>query len=395
MKIFRRVVWLVLAMLVAAVVWPQIGAARKPDVDARAALVMDAGDGKVLYSRSAKKRMAIASLTKLMTALLVLEQAPLKERIAAAEYTPQPAETRLGLLSGEVLSVEDLLYALLLASANDAAVTLAEGLEGSTPAFVREMNRRARELDLKGTRFSNPIGLDDKNNYSTASDMARLTRRLLRNRDFRRIVRSHSRTIVFDSKVRTVQNRNSLVVKEKFINGVKTGSTSKAGFSLVGSATKRGVSLITVLLGAPSEAARDAGTYKLLGYGFGMYESVRPVRLGVTYGDVDVKFRDTEVKFVAARGLKLTKRKGQRVILQKDVPANVEETRRGMKVGKLTALVDGERAASVNLIAARTVSKAGIIQRGFYYLMQPWSLILLISASLASGLAIRKVGRRR
>ncbi len=388
-------VLLLLAVLVTAIaIGSQSAHARPPDVNARAALVVDVADGKILYAKSANRKLSIASLTKLMTALLVFEQVPLEERISAAPYSPQPAESKIGLRTGESMSVRDLLYGLLLASANDAAMTFAQRLSGSTESFVREMNRRSRQLGLKNTRFANPIGLDDVDNYSSANDLARLTRKLMKIRSFRQIVRSTTKTIRSGDRVRKLVNRNRLVAQYKFVNGVKTGRTSKSGFSLIGSGTKKGVNLVTVILGANSEASRDAGTLALFEYGFSRYRTVKAVRKGRQYGDVDVRFRGTKVGLKAARNLSVQARRDQEVRVVSKFPKKVAETNRGKGIGTVKVIVDGETVADTDLAASRTVERASTVQKAVYYLLKPLSIILLI-AVMAAGWILYRVLRHR
>ena len=163
-----------MAAAIVAAVLPDAtaAAAPAPPIQAPAAIVIDASDGHVLYARGPDQRRAIASTTKLMTALLVLERARPGEVFTAPDYDAAPAESRIDLAAGERMTVSDLLEALLLESANDAAVTLADGVSGSTGRFVAAMNRRAQALGLADTRYANPIGLDDPDGYSTAGDLA-------------------------------------------------------------------------------------------------------------------------------------------------------------------------------------------------------------------------------
>ncbi len=231
---------------------------------AKAAIVMEATTGDVLLAQDAYQRRHIASTTKLMRVLVALERDDLDDVFSAADYDPGPAESQIGLRSGERMSVRDLLRAALLPSANDAAATLAIGTVGSTPDFVREMNRRAQALGLSNTHFANPIGLDDPENYSTAKDLARLAIRLRRYEFFRRTVDLENATLRSGAMDRTVPNRNRLVGRIDAVNGVKTGYTRRAGNVLVGSATRDGVTVISVVLGAPSERARDSDSLTLL-----------------------------------------------------------------------------------------------------------------------------------
>ena len=188
MKLGRRT--LAVAAVIAAVAAAPAGAAEAPPAvpGARAAIVIDARDGTVMFAKHPDAERAIASTTKLMTALLALEQARPSDVFTAPAYNAMPAESRINLREGEQMTVHDLLEALLLESANDAAETLAEGVSGSREAFVEEMNARAADLGLEHTSYANPIGLDEAGNYSSARDLANLARVLLRRPRFARIV---------------------------------------------------------------------------------------------------------------------------------------------------------------------------------------------------------------
>ena len=211
-----------------------------------------------------------------MTALLTLEEARPSEVFTAAGYQPDPVESQIGLRPGERMAVRDLLVALLLESANDAAVTLAEGIAGDTRAFVDEMNERADRLGLDDTSYANPIGFDDPGNYSTASDLALLARRLMETPRFRDMVEEPALDLGSGEVPRTVENRNELV-GDPLVDGIKTGHTLGAGYVLVGSAAEGGNRVISVVLGAPSEAARD-GESELLSTGSTSFRTgvVRP-----------------------------------------------------------------------------------------------------------------------
>ena len=230
-----------------------------PQVPATGWTLVDAGDRDRLAAAEPDESRSMASTTKLMTAYLALRELPLDERLVAPPYDPLPGESLLGLAPGERISVRDLLYGLLMASGNDAAVTLAEGVSGSVPAFVEEMNDAARRLGLSETSYANPIGLDEPGNYSSPHDLVELTLKLRRSRVFRRIVDTARATLRTGAHPRTVVNRNHLVGTVPWVNGVKTGYTPQAGDVLVASGTRKGITLVSVVMGAPTEAARDDG----------------------------------------------------------------------------------------------------------------------------------------
>ena len=274
-----RLLAVALAALAAlAIGLPAAAAAqRPPDVsNAAAAIVVDGRNGEVMFAKRPDERHAIASATKLMTALLALERARPREVFTAPEYNALPAESRINLRTGERMTVHDLLEALLLESANDAAATIAENLSGTREAFVAEMNVRAEELGLENTSYANPIGLDDPANYSTARDLATLTRLLLERPRFARVVDMPVAELDSGSMPRVIDNRNTLVASTPWVTGVKTGHTTNAGYVLVGSAKGRGgAKVISVVLGEPSEPARDADTLELLAWGLKQFKRVQ------------------------------------------------------------------------------------------------------------------------
>lgn len=325
-----------------------------PPLSARAWYLVDARDGTPLAGQDAGTAAAIASTTKLMTAYVALQELPLGEGVVAAPYDPLPAESLLGLEAGERISARDLLYGLLLPSGNDAAVTLAEGVAGSVPAFVGEMNTAASRLGLRGTSYANPIGLDEAGNYSTPRDLATLTMRLRRQRVFRRIVDTPQTTLQTGAHPRTIVNHNDLVLKVPWINGVKTGYTLEAGYVLIGSGTRKGVTLLSVVLGAPSIAARDEDTLSLLRYGFSLYLRRTPVESGETLAAPAVSGRDETLPLVAARSVRVSARRGQSIRVAVEAPDEVEgPIPRGRRLGTGVVSLDGEVVEHVPLLSKR------------------------------------------
>jgi serine-type D-Ala-D-Ala carboxypeptidase (penicillin-binding protein 5/6) len=325
-----------------------------PRVPAAAWTLVDAGDGDRLAAANPDDSRAMASTTKLMTAYLALRELSLDQRLVAPLYDPLPGESLLGLTPGERVSVRDLLYGLLMASGNDAAVTLADGVSGSVPAFVEKMNDAARGLGLNETSYANPIGLDDPGNYSSPRDLVRLALDLRRNRLFRGIVDTARTTLESGTHPRTVVNRNDLVATVPWVNGVKTGYTPQAGDVLVASGTRKGITLISAVMGAPTEAARDNATMSLLRYGFSLYHPTTAVERGERVGAVPVANADARLALIAARRVSATVRRGQRVEVDPQVPSNVSApVARGDRIGTALVTVDGERLAKVAVLASR------------------------------------------
>ncbi|MBA3263706.1 MAG: D-alanyl-D-alanine carboxypeptidase [Thermoleophilaceae bacterium] len=361
----RRAATLLLAL--GAVAAPaQAQAADRPPAlpGAKAAIVIDGRDGEVMYAKRAGSRREIASTTKLMTALLTLERTRPRQVFRAADYDAAPVESQIGLRPGERMRVSDLFEALMLESANDAAETLAEGIAGSRAGFVAEMNTRAAQLGLDDTSYANPIGLDDPSNYSTARDLAALTFALMQRPRFARVVDMPVAQLESGSRPRVLDNRNTLIAAYPFVNGVKTGHTSQAGYVLIGSARGRsGGRVISVVLGEPSEAARDTDTVALLRWGLSRFHRVRVLDPSRPLARTDIRYRDERAALVPQRGIVLTLRDAQRVRRVVDAPDEVSgPLPAGQGVGSVTVFVDGERVRRLPLVTAADVPGAGTLR---------------------------------
>jgi serine-type D-Ala-D-Ala carboxypeptidase (penicillin-binding protein 5/6) len=384
-----------LAVLLAAA--PAAAAERPPKVgSAAAALVVDGRNGEVMFARNVDSRRSIASTTKLMTALLALERARPREVFTAPPYNALPPESRINLRAGERMTVGDLLEALLLESANDAAVTLAEGISGSREAFVAEMNERAAELGLDDTRYANPIGLDHPANYSTARDLAALSLRLMRRPRFRRIVDMAEAELESGERRRVVDNRNGLVARYPWVTGIKTGHTILAGDVLVGSASGRsGARVISVVLGEPSEQARDADTVALLKWGLGRFHRVRAVDPGRPLARADIEYRDERAVLVPRRPAVVLVRDGERVRPRVRAPDELEgPIPAGRRVGSVTVLVDGSPVRRIPLVTAADVPGAGTLRVLTSIVGVPLTLLAALAILLAAVLVAIRIRLR-
>ncbi|MBA3301042.1 MAG: D-alanyl-D-alanine carboxypeptidase [Thermoleophilaceae bacterium] len=373
--------------------------AAEPSVRAPSAIVIDAADGEVLYEKNADDRRQIASTTKLMTALLTIERAKRDDVFTAAPYAAGAAESKINLRRGERMAVRDLTTALMLESANDAAATLAEGISGSRERFVRDMNARATELGLADTSFSNPIGFDDARNYSTATDLAALSRRLLADRALARTVDLPRAELRSGARRRVVANRNDLIARYDFVDGVKTGHTRRAGYLLVGAAEGRGAKVVSVVMGEPSEAARDTDSLALLRYGIDQFRRPRAAVAGRTYAEADVKYFDRDVALTVPDSVALTVRRGERAQLRVDPPTELEgPMRAGARVGSVRVVYRGKTVERLPLVTAADVPSAGAPRKLLETLGLPLTslLIMAILAGVAlSVLRLRTVGRER
>ncbi len=272
-----------LALILTTALGPASASAAGPSLPGvRAAALIEVSSGEQLSGLNEDSQVAIASTTKLMTALVTLHHARLRDVFTDPDYIPAAQDSQIHLEPGERMSVHDLLIALMLPSADDAAEDLAYNVgHGSVERFVAMMNARARALHLTHTHYATPIGLDTTGNYSSARDLVTLARYLLRSEPFIRVVVSKKSAVLrTGNHVRHVTNLNDLVDRYPWINGVKTGHTLEAGYVLVASGTRNGMSLIGVVLGTASEAARDASALALLNYGFANFAMRTPVHAG-------------------------------------------------------------------------------------------------------------------
>ena len=280
-----------------------------PEVSAEAAALCDAVSGRILCGKNETRRLPMASTTKVMTALVTLESLPLTAVIRIPKEAVGVEGSSVYLRAGDAYTVEALLYALLLQSANDAAAALAYAVAGSLPAFAEKMNHRAAELGLSDTHFVTPHGLDDPEHYTTAADLAKIAAAALENPDFARIVstRRYLFTTVDHTLPRALVNHNKMLILYDGAVGVKTGFTKKSGRCLVSAARRDGLLLVSVTLNAPSDWNDHK---KMLDYGFAEYESrvlAAPGELTIslplfnTDGECFVTNRD-EIRMTLRRG---------------------------------------------------------------------------------------------
>lgn len=357
-----------LALLLALTLWLVPGAAAAPagpeGIEAKSWIVVDARGGDVLASQAAKRRLPIASTTKLMTAYVAMKELPLDKIVRAAPYSPIYGESLMGLRTGERVSVRDLLYGLILVSGNDAAHTLAVAAAGSEERFVGQMNRYAAALGLADTHYANPIGLDEVGNYSSAADLATLTRRLLRDPAFARIADSRTALLRSLRPPRRIETLNYLLDLAPWATGVKTGHTFDAGYVLVGSGEKKGVSLVSVAIGAPTDETRFSDNLTLLEYGFSQYRRRQPIRRGQELAEPEIRWSGGHLPLRAERSLQVGLRRGERIDLRVQAPHEVEgPIARGARLGSATVFVEGRKVGAVPLRASRAIPEASFFDR--------------------------------
>jgi serine-type D-Ala-D-Ala carboxypeptidase (penicillin-binding protein 5/6) len=351
-------------------------ASAKTNVDlareARSAVIMDALTGKVLYEKDGHERLPMASITKIMTMLLIMDaidsgQLKYTDKVKASEYASSMGGSQIFLEPEETMTVEQMLKGIAIASANDACVAMAEHLEGTEEAFVARMNQKAQELDMEDTHFANCNGLPAKNHYSSAHDIAIMSRALLNYPDITRFTSVYSDYLRKDtSNPLWLVNTNKLVRFYDGVDGLKTGYTGEAKYCLSATAKKDGFRVIAVVMGEPRPKTRNAEVTGLLNWSFhnfttktiykpGTVISAAPVEGGVE-SNVNV-CTHAPIGLVTKRGVKAEYRTKIEV---DDLEAPV---RKGQKIGKLKVF-DGENCImSAPLYAQTDVAKSTFFQR--------------------------------
>lgn len=235
-------------------------------IDSRIALIYDRASGRILYEKNGNKQTPMASTTKIMTAIVVLENANLKDTVTIDAKAAGTGGSRLGLKKNDKITVNDLLYGLMLRSGNDAAVALANYVGGSIEGFAKMMNEKAKEMGLKDSHFIVPHGLDNEGHYTTAYELAKMADYALKMDKFKEIVSTKSTTININGYSRAINNTNQLLGSISGVYGVKTGFTNGAGRCLVSACKKNQLDIITVIIGADTSKQRTSDTIKLIKY---------------------------------------------------------------------------------------------------------------------------------
>lgn len=315
-----------------------------PSLSAQSAILLDGTTGRILYEQHADDRAQVASTTKIMTGLLVAEECDLEARVSIPKEATGIEGSSLYLKPGEVLTVEALLYGLMLHSGNDAAVALAMYCSGSVAAFAEKMNRRAEELGLTNTNYVNPHGLDEKNHYSTARDLAKLAAAAMENEIFHKVV--STKQAVFGE--RTFTNHNKLLWRYEGAVGVKTGYTMSAGRILVSAAERNGRQLIAVTIRDRNDWADHA---KLLDHGFSAYCLQELAKCGQRFGSVPViSGAETDVEAVLQEDISYSLAQEEKVELRPNLPLFVfAPVMAGDPAGTLSVLVDGTEVKKLPL----------------------------------------------
>lgn len=334
------------------------------EINARSAVLMEASTGKVLYENNADEQLPIASVTKIMTMLLIMEavdsgKISLDDMVTVSERAMSMGGSTMFLETGEQFTVSDMLKGICVASANDGAVAMAEYIAGSESGFVDMMNNRAKELGMKNTSFVNTNGLDADNHYSSARDVAIMSRELIKHEKI------FEYTTIWMDSLRDgktqLANTNKLIRFYKGANGLKTGSTSKAQCCLSATAKRDNMQLVAVVLGAPTSKERFGGASTLLDYGFANYAVEKVVGEKEVIGEVVVsKGKKTVINAVTKNEFMYLTNKGNKANIEKqinfleNIKAPINE---GDVIGKINLMSGDEIIGSVDITAGENVER--------------------------------------
>lgn len=345
----------------------------EPGVAARAWALIDLRSGEYLAGEDTSEELPIASTTKIMAALVVLDGANLDEEVTVSEDAAAyatPAYSNVGLLPGDTLSVRELLMAALISSGDDAAYALAEhvggGGEAGVNSFVAQMNQEAGTLGLEHTHFENPVGFDARGHFSSAQDLATMAQVAMQNPEFREMVSTQYATIYTPYREIPLANTNVLLFTYRSATGIKTGTTPGAGESLVSSAARGDESYVCVILDSQEE--RFAASARALRYGFAAYDRTDLILKGKRYATIGVPYRRDESIDLVAKG-SVAGLVGASPDVERDVDLAADlpdSAGAGTRLGRVVVKVDGHRVGQAPLVAKKGYEKASLGQRVWY-----------------------------
>ncbi len=348
------------------------------DIQAKSAILIEASTGKILYDKNSHEKLPPASVTKVMTMLLIMEaiendRISYEDIVVTSDYASSMGGSQVFLGPGEQMKVHDMLKAIAIASANDASVAMAEHIYGSEEAFVNAMNEKAKELGMSDTTYVNCNGLDVENHFTSANDIALASRELLK------YPKIHEYLTIWIDALRDgefgLANTNKLIRFYKGANGIKTGSTSKALYCLSASAKRDGMQLIAVVMAAPTSKVRFNNASKLLDYGFANYAVVGGAKKDETIGKIDISkglVKQVEVK--PDSDFDLLVDKGRQGDIEKNLNIAdkvIAPVDKGQKVGEMVFYLDGEEIGKVSIVTKDSVEKISV-GKVFGRLVKEW-----------------------
>ncbi|WP_245947261.1 D-alanyl-D-alanine carboxypeptidase family protein [Bacillus taeanensis] len=337
--------------------------------EADSAILIERDTGNILFEKNSNKELPPASMTKIMTMLLIMEaiedgDISLKDKVRTSEYAASMGGSQIFLEPGETMTVDEMLRGIAIASANDASVAMAEFIAGSEEAFVVNMNKKIEELGLKNTHFSNPTGLPAENHYSTSHDMAQMAKELLKyplitkyTGEYEDYLRENT-----DKKFWLV-NTNKLVKFYSGVDGLKTGYTKEAKYCLTATAKKEDMRVIAVVMGAPTAKSRNQQVTSMFDYAFSQYKTHRLYERNQIINTVDVNKGDKrKVTVVTAESVSILTKKGEsekevttKMKLSESLEAPIQK---GQEVGKLVLEKDGKVLSETALLSSQDIQQA-------------------------------------
>lgn len=328
-----------------------------PSISASSAIVMDVQTGRILYAKNIHSKKPMASTTKIMTALLALENSSPETIVKVPRQAVGVEGSSIYLQYDENINMEDLVYGLMLRSGNDSAVAIANHVAGSVDEFSKLMNRRSKELGANNTNFVNPHGLHDDQHYTTAYDLALISRTALLNKEFKKIVSTKLWTADREG-FKYFYNKNKTLTQYEGGDGVKTGFTKKSGRCLVTSATRNGMQLVTVVLNAPNWFQ---DSYQLLDYAFDQYKPHDIVKQDAYLKSISVKNgKKSETAVIAKENviIPVTEEEKDKVVSVIEVDEVIEApVTRNMKIGKLKVFLDGKLIYTTDLYTREDIER--------------------------------------
>lgn len=333
------------------------------DTSARSAILMDQDSGRILHAENVHEVRSVASISKIMTALLAVESGKLKDMVQIGEEINSAYGSAVYIKVGEKMTLEDLLYALMLRSGNDAALAIANYVGGSTENFVKMMNDKAAFLGMKNTTFHNPHGLDEgdwKGNFSTAYDMALVTKAAMMNKEYRKIVKTKTYKLSTNKNTYVWNNKNKLLKSYKYTTGGKTGFTEKARRTLVSTASKDQFNLITVTLDDGNDFKDHAD---LFSYGFNTYQNYQIIKKGFINVYDDTYYKDYDLYVKEDFSYPLLETEKEHIILKIELEKR-RQYKRDSKVGKVHILLNEKQIGEVSIyIQDLKENKKGIFSK--------------------------------
>ena len=348
---------------------PPLLTATPPSINAKGYILLDAGSGKVLAAMNPEQRMEPASLTKMMTSYVISQalrqgRIHLNDPVSISAKAWHTGGSKMFVKIGDNVPVQDLLQGIIVQSGNDACIAMAEFIAGSEEGFVSLMNQAAQQLGMKNSHFMDSTGLPDPNHYSTPHDMALLGRALIQ--DFPEDYKWYSQKWFVYNGIRQ-PNRNRLLWRDASVDGIKTGHTEEAGFCLVASAQRNGMRLITVVMGAPTDAARADDSEALLTYGFRFFETHHLYAAGSILKQATVwKGIHKQLPLGTAQDIAVTLPTGQYQNLKMSIDIAKEviaPVKKGQSLGQLKINLNGETIATYPVVALADNPQAGIFSR--------------------------------